>query len=279
MADINQILGQQINSVKELKKAISDLQNSLIGVDTASEEYKSTSLKLTAAQEELNKVTSAGKQDMDAASDSIRGMEKEYKNLYDTYKKLSEEQRNSDFGKNMAQSLNELSSKINETKKDVGNFKDNIGHYAEGVTDAFSQMGISIGGLQTPLNLAKNGTNSLGTAFKALVKNPIVLAITTLVAILVKAAESIKKNEELTNRLHQAMATFQPIVNAISNAFDWLAEKIVRVVEGFANLATKILNLIPGMREQIQLTRELASAEDQLENTGSRLWQGKYPCS
>lgn len=265
--DIQEILGRQINSVKELKSAISDLQNSLIGVDTASEEFKTTSEKLTAAQAELNKVTSAGKQDMDAASDSIRGMEKEYKSLYDSYKKLSEEQRNSDFGKNMAKSLEELSAKLNDTKKDVGNFKDNIGHYSEGVTEAFSNMGLSIGGLQGPLNLAKNGSTGLKGAFDLLSKHPIMMVITALVAIFMKAADAIKNNEQLTQRLHQAFAAFQPIVNAISNAFDFLAGVIVKVVEGAAKLFEKIASLNPKMREQIQITRELAAANDELANS------------
>lgn len=265
--DIETILGRQINSVKELKSAISDLQNSLIGVDTASEEFKTTSEKLSAAQAELNKVTTAGKQDMDAASDSIRGMEKEYKTLYDTYKKLSEEQRNSDFGKNMAKSLEELSAKINETKKEVGNFKDNIGHYSEGVTEAFSNMGLSIGGLQGPLNLAKNGSTGLKGAFDLLSKHPIMMVITALVAIFMKAADAIKNNEQLTQRLHQAFAAFQPIVNAISNAFDFLAGVIVKVVEGAAKLFEKIASLSPKMREQIQLTKELAAANDELANS------------
>lgn len=267
MADIQEILNRQINSVKELKGAINDLQNSLIGVDAASEEFRETSEKLAAAQAEYDKVTKAGKQDTDAAADSIRGMEREYKTLYDTYKKLSEEQRNSDFGKNMAKSLEELSSKINETKKDVGNFKDNIGHYSEGVTEAFNNMGLSIGALQGPLNLAKNGSTGLKGAFDLLAKHPIMMVITALVAIFAKAADAIKKNEELTQRLHQAMSVFQPIVNALSNAFDWLADKIVKVVEGFAKLWEKIASLSPKMREQIEITKELAAANDDLQDS------------
>lgn len=267
MADINEILGRQINSVKELKSAIKELQDSLVGVDTESEQYKTTSEQLAAAQEELNKVTKAGAQENVAAKDSIVGMKQEYKKLYDQYKLLSDEQRNSDFGKQMAESLETLSSKINETQKGVGSFKDNIGNYADSVTEAFGKMGLSIGGLKGPLDTAKNGSTGLNGAFDILAKHPIMVVITALVAIFMKAADAIKKNEELTDRLEKAMSAFQPIVNAISNAFDWLADKIVKVVEGFSKLWEKIAGLSPKMREQIEITKELAAANDDLQDS------------
>lgn len=264
MADINEILGRQINSVKELKTAIKELQDSLVGVDADSEEFKTTTQQLSAAQEELNKVTRAGKADTDAAKDSIVGMKNEYKALYDQYKLLSDEQRNSDFGKNMASSLESLSTKINEAQKNVGSFKDNIGRYSEGVTDAFNKMGVSAGALKGPLQAAKVGTMGLNGAFKALAANPIMLAITAIVAILVKAAAAIKQNEELTNRLREAMAVFKPILDAVANAFDFLAGIIVKVVEGFAKFSAKVLSIIPGMSKAIKSHQDLARATNEL---------------
>lgn len=264
MADINEILGRQINSVKELKTAIKELQDSLVGVDAESEEFKTTTQQLSAAQEELNKVTRAGKTDTDAAKDSIVGMRQEYKALYDQYKLLSDEQRNSDFGKNMASSLESLSTKINEAQKNVGSFKDNIGRYSEGVTDAFNKMGVSAGALKGPLQAAKVGTVGLNGAFKALAANPIMLVITAIVAILVKAAAAIKQNEELTNRLREAMSVFKPILDAVANAFDFLAGIIVKVVEGLSKVAEKIMSIIPGMKQAIQSHKDLAKATNDL---------------
>lgn len=264
MADINEILGRNISSVKELKGAINELKNSLIGVDSESEQFKTTSAQLAAAQAELNKVTKAGTADNTAATDSIRGMEQEYKKLYDTYKMLTEEQRNSDFGKNMAASLEELSGKLNDTKKDVGNFKDNIGRYAESAGQAFQGMGVSIGGLQTPLKLATGGAKTFGTALKSLAANPIVLVITALVGILVKAAEAIKKNEELSNRLNQAMAALKPVTDLIANAFDFLAGMIVKAVEGMAKAVEWISRISPKWNAAVKSHQELAKATNDL---------------
>lgn len=264
MASIEEILGKQINSIKELRAEIKNLQDSLIGVDADSEQFKTTSQQLAAAQEELTKVTRAGKEENVAAKDSIVGMKNEYKALYDQYKLLSDEQRNSDFGKNMAASLETLSSKINETQKGVGSFKDNIGNYAASVSEAFNKMGVSVGGLQGPFKAAQVASGGLNTAFKTLAANPIMLAITAIVAILAKAAAAIKNNEQLTMRLQQALSVFKPVLDAVSNAFDFLAGIIVKVVEGFAKVSEKVLSIIPGYKKAAQSHKELTKATNDL---------------
>ena len=285
MANIEEILGKKINSIKELRAEIGRLQNSLISVDADSEQFKATSQQLAAAQDELRKVTKASTDENLAAKDSIVGMQQEYKKLYDQYKLLSEEQRNSDFGKNMAESLNTLSNKLNTTKKDVGNFKDNIGRYAQDVSSVFSEMGISIGALQTPMKLATGGAKTLGAALKSLIANPVgavimgvVVALKALEAIFKRVREAIKGNEESQMRLNQAMAAFQPIIDAVSNAFDWLGQRVVDIIEFFSKLFTKIrevstaftdfLGITKGanqrVKEQTKLYEDLAKAQNEL---------------
>lgn len=264
MSQIEEILGRQINSVKQLKTAIKDLQDSLVGLDVESEEYKTTSQQLVAAQAELTKVTKAGVEENNAAADSLVGLRREYKALYDQYKLLSDEQRNKPIGKEMAANLEALSNKINETQKGIGDYRGNVGRYAESVVDAFNKMGVSLGGLKGPLQVASNGTKGLNTAFKALAANPLMLALTALVAIFIKVSDAIKKNEELTDRLKQALSVFQPVLNAISNAFDFLANILVKVVEGVAKVGEKVLSIIPGFKKATKETQALAKAQNDL---------------
>ena len=89
---IEEILGKSINSTKELKQAIKELQDQLVTASQGTEEWADTADKLTAAQAKLNEVMNAGKAGMDAVDDSIVGMERRYKELYSTYKLLSAEQ-------------------------------------------------------------------------------------------------------------------------------------------------------------------------------------------
>lgn len=280
---LEQILGKTINSTKELRAEINALKDSLVNMDNTSAEWETTAQKLVAAQERLSDVTNAGKASMDAAEDSIVGMEKQYKALYNTYKLLSEEQRNSDFGKQMGESLEGLSSKLNSTKKDVGNFKDNIGRYTDSAMEAFGQLGISVGALQGPMKLASMGAKGLGTALKSLIANPvgavimaIVLAFKALSAIATKVKEAIQGNEESQMRLNQAMSAFQPIIDAVNNAFDWLGKKVVSVIEWFGKAFNKLreikaavtdfLGITDGAQEAVKAEIELYSELARLQN-------------
>lgn len=281
--DLQTILGKTINSTKELRAEINALKDSLVNMDNTSAEWETTAQKLVAAQERLSDVTNAGKASMDAAEDSIVGMEKQYKALYNTYKLLSEEQRNSDFGKQMGESLEGLSSKLNSTKKDVGNFKDNIGRYTDSAMEAFGQLGISVGALQGPMKLASMGAKGLGAALKSLIANPvgaiimaIVIAFKALSAIATKVKEAIQGNEESQMRLNQAMSAFRPIIDAVNNAFDWLGKKVVSVIEWFGKAFNKLreikaavtdfLGITDGAQEAVKAEIELYSELARLEN-------------
>lgn len=275
---IEEILGRDINSLKELREEIKRLQDSIASVDPTSKEFKDTTTKLIAAQEQLTSVTRAGKDENVAAKDSIVGMEKEYKALYNTYKMLTEEQRNSDFGQNMAESLNTLSNKLNETKKGVGNFKDNIGRYTDSIMDAFKQMGVSLGGLSAPLKLATTGVKGLNTALKANPIMAIVGAIQLLITVVKKMKDAISQNEELQMRWNQAMSAFQPIADAMANAVQKIAEQFVKFVEKIADAlrwvreakaaVTDFLGLTKGakkaVQEQNKVYQDIAKSQNEL---------------
>ena len=282
---IEEVLGKKISSIKELRDEIKRLQDSMLSLDSSSEEYKSTAQQVAAAQEALRNITKGSVSDNIAAKDSVLGMEQAYKSLYNQYKLLSEEQRNSSFGKQMAEDLKGLSEKLNDTKQGVGNFKDNIGQYTESVSKAFQGMGISINGLQKPMQLASNGIKGFGKSLKALAANPvglammaIVVAVKALVAIFKKAKEAINQNEESQMRLKEAMASFQPIIDAVNNAFDWLGQKLVSVVEFVAKFVDKlrmagaaIKDFFAGnkgatkdMKEQQDIYKDIAKSSDNL---------------
>lgn len=260
-------IGVDIKSVKELRAAIKEYQDALIGVDAESEEFKQTTADLTAAQDELTKVTRAGKDALDAAEDSIVGMERAYKNMYNQYKLLSEEQRNSDFGKNMANSLNELSNKLNDTKKDVGNWKDNIGRYTESVMDAFSKMGGSVGGLVGPFKTATQGISAFNTMLKANPVGAVIALITALVNIVKQLSGSIKDNEESQMRLNQAMASFQPIIDAVKNAMDKVGQSIVSVVEFLGKAVDKIRLAKAAFTDFLGITKGAKDAVQEQQKT------------
>ena len=270
-ANLNEVLNRDIKSVKELRAAIKEYQDSLVGADAASAEYKETTDKLAVAQDELKAVTKAGREGVIQYSDSIAGLEKQYREMYNAYKQMSEEMRNSDAGKQTAADLKELSDKLNNLKKDVGNYKDNIGRYAESVMDAFSKMGGSVGGLVGPFKTATQGI----TAFNATLKANPVGAVITLVMALINAikqlAGSIKNNEESQMRWNQAMASFQPIIDGAKNAMDKFGQAIVSVVEFIAKAVDKIREAKAAFTDFLGITKNAKEAVKEQQKTYQEL--------
>lgn len=268
MSKIEEILNRDINSIKDLKDAIKQLQDSIAGADPETEEFKSTVEQLTAAQEQLASVTKKSASETLAAKDSIVGMEKEYRSLYNTYKMLSEEQRNSGMGKQMAQDLSVLSDKLNETKKGVGNFKDNIGRYAESVTSVFQKMGISVGGLAGPLKVATTGMKGFNAVVKANPIGAILTLIMGLVAIFHKLREAVAQNEEKQQKLNELMAAFQPIIDGVKNGLDALANVFLKIVEWAGKAATAVRRFFAkdkeAFDEEQKVYKELAKTQNEL---------------
>ena len=251
---LEQILGKTINSTKELREEIKRLQDELVKTEAGTAQWDATSEKLVAAQERLTSVTKANKVETQAAKDSIAGMEKEYKNLYNQYKLLTEEERNKPFGRQMAASLEELSTKLNTSKKEVGNFKDNIGRYTDSAIEAFGKMGISISGLQGPLKLANGSFKAFN---KTLLANPIVwiiAALKTIIGVFNKVKDAIAGNEESQMALNEAMSAFQPIIDGVQNAMDKLGQAVVRVIGGVANAFRKIREIGAAMTDFLGIT-------------------------
>ena len=251
---LEQILGKTIHSTKELREEIKRLQDELVKTEAGTAQWDATSKKLVAAQERLTSVTKANKVETQAAKDSIAGMEKQYKNLYNQYKLLTEEERNKPFGKKMAADLEELSTKLNTSKKEVGNFKDNIGRYTESAIQAFGQMGLSIGGLQGPLKLA-NG--SLKAFNQTLAANPImwlIAALKVIIGVFNKVKEAIMSNEESQMALNEAMSAFQPIIDAVKNSMDSLGQAVVKVIGWVSDAFRKIREIGAAMTDFLGIT-------------------------
>ena len=251
---LEQILGKTINSTKELREEIKRLQDELVKTEAGTAQWDATSQKLVAAQERLTSVTKANKVETQAAKDSIAGMEKEYKNLYNQYKLLTEEERNKPFGKKMAADLEELSNKLNTSKKEVGNFKDNIGRYTDSAIEAFGKMGISIGGLQGPLKLANGSFNAFN---KTLLANPlvwIIAALKTIIGVFNKVKEAIAGNEESQMALNEAMSAFQPIIDAVQNSMDKLGQAVVKAIGWLADAFRKVREIGAAVTDFLGIT-------------------------
>lgn len=122
-------------------------------------------------KEQVDYIKSLGK--MDTVSKTVRGQLGELKSAYTElavqYKRLTDEEKNGDFGKNITSALQDLKTRIRETE---GNLKDvtseiNGGGGLKGALDELAgkfglnigqvgKLGVAIGGAQVALKVAKD---------------------------------------------------------------------------------------------------------------------------
>lgn len=118
-----------ITSVKDLKKYISDLRDSLVTLDKESEEYSQTVEELTKQQKKLTEVQSAGKSTYSELDDSIKGLRLQLKSLNNTYDELSAADRNSEVGKNLLAKIQSVDAELKELENSTGRHQRSVGNY------------------------------------------------------------------------------------------------------------------------------------------------------
>ena len=214
-------------SLNEYKNQIKDIQASMLGLERTSEEYQKAAQKAAEMQNKLNTVLGDSRKGSDYAADSINALTVKYRDLHNELMKMSP---NDAKFKEMAAEAKKLGDEINARKQDMGDFTSNIGHYSEGIISAFNTMGVSIKGLGPAFNLATAGTVGFKGALTTLSAHPIMAVLVGFAALLMKVKSAISENAELSEKWKVAMASFEPIINAVKNALDWLATGLVNLV-------------------------------------------------
>jgi chemotaxis protein histidine kinase CheA len=117
-----------------------------------------------------------------------------------------------------AQVVDNLNQKVKES-----------GDTAEKSQGKFGELGNKLAGIKGPVGQAVQGVQGLGTAFKALMANPIIAVITALVAALTglyKAFTSTKAGAELVEQ----------VMDGLSAALDVLRDRVLQLGGGLAKL-------------------------------------------
>lgn len=218
---INVDLGNTTTSLKDYKKHIDELRGSLLQLDETSEEYAKISAEIKTEQDKLNQVMSVGKKNTDAAEGSYDHLVKTMADLKKQWRATADETERADLGKQ----INGINDKLKTLDASTGNFQRNVGNYEGGFSKAMQGLAGGIKGAAIP------AVGGLGKAFTALSANPIGAVIAALVLAIKALSNAMKGNEETSNRMKIALSAFEPIINAVKNAFDWLAKKIVDVFE------------------------------------------------
>ena len=161
---------------------------------------------------------------------SYNSLAKRLRELRKEWKSTNDESQRNEIGKQMV----EINNQLKEMDASVGVFSRNVGNYTNSIIAAFDKVGLGTGNLGKVMNsafsLATTGANSFKDMLTLIAKHPIIFAITAIVAVFMKLKDAISQNEVLSNKMKVAMSTLEPIFNAITNAIDFLASKLVDLI-------------------------------------------------
>lgn len=173
-----------VDNIKTLREEIKLLKKELEKLTIGSEEYEKVSDQLWAKQSRFNEIIKESKRPLEDADGSFNSWLKTLKKLKDQWKATSDEMERARLGAE----INAVKEKINDANESIGNFQHNVGNYTNSIVDAFSKMGISIGGPFTKMSsmfgLLTGGLGKVMEAFKKLwaviVANPVTALIAAL---------------------------------------------------------------------------------------------------
>lgn len=219
-------------SLKDYKKQIEELKGSLLNLQHGSEAYNKVLNEVQSRQDKLNQVMSDTKSKGAAAEGSYRALSEEMSNLKKAWKETADEMERDALG----QQINNLNNQLKELDASIGNYQRNVGNYTNAFVDGLSKLNVGFAGT---LKSAIATGNGIKTAFS---KNPYIVAITVAITALVGVFRTLKNainsNEQTQRKWKEAMATLQPVINALKNVIDKVATAIV-------NFVAKIMEYIP----------------------------------
>lgn len=235
--------------------------------------------ELTRQQKNLTAAVQLSNKTNEDYSDSLDGMRSKLKDMQAAYATLTKAQRDSAEGKEFLRAIAEQDKAVKGLEQSIGDARRNVGDYEGAIKRAFPAIGVLSDGIdkakETFEALGKGGASAmkslvtgLGNATKAALKfiaTPIgavlaavVAAIGLLTAGFNKLQDAFAKNDTAGTQWAKLMASFEPIIDGISRAFD-------RLAIGIGNVAEKIADWIGSNNDAAKAAQNLVIAVDNLE--------------
>lgn len=180
---------------------------------------------------------------------SLRKLRAELSNLTKQYDELSEADRMSEVGLKLKSQIQATTATIKNTEEQTGRFYRNVGNYASGFVEAFTRMGGSMGGLQGPMNIVKNG-------FTAISSTPLITILGALVSIIQKVIQNLKSSEASMQAVAVAMAPLNAAGRTMQKVMQALGAGIAKLVTKLTEWADKLGLINEAMKTEQQLTKD-----------------------
>lgn len=249
ISEYNRLIDEQKKKQTELAKAYNDGSISQADYYKALAQSKEVTKTYSRQVQELSKeVQNNIKMDTEKQG-SLRALRAELSNVTKQYDSLSQEERNAAKGMELKNKIGEITAQLKHSEQETGRFYRNVGNYANGFVEAFTQMGGSMGKMQGPINMVKNGFNALSST-------PIIAILGALVSIIQKAIQNLKSSEASMQAVAVAMAPLNAAGRAMQVVMQKLGEGIAKVVTKLTEWADKLGLITDAMKVEQQLVKD-----------------------
>lgn len=180
---------------------------------------------------------------------SLRALRAELSNVTKQYDALSEADRRSADGLKLKAKIEDITSQLKNSEQETGRFYRNVGNYANGFVEAFTRMGGSMGKMQGPMNLVKNG-------FTAISATPLIAILGALVTIIQKVVQNLKSSEATMNAVTTALAPLNAGSRLFQKVMQALGNGLAKVVTKMTEWADKLGLINEAMKNEQQLVKD-----------------------
>lgn len=203
--------------------------------------------------------------------DSVYQLSARLADLKNQYRGLTKEQRESDGGQQLKNTIQELDKEVKALDADLGDHQRNVGNYVSALTGLDSRVvkvaAVFQGGFRQGLASAGAALKSFGKTLLATPIGWIAAAVAAVIAVFKELRDAFKRNDDASTELSAAMARLQPIITAVRKVFEGLANVVAKVVSGITSVASAVIGfLVPSFKEASDAAEDLVRAEDTLED-------------
>lgn len=270
-----------VRTIQDLQTKINNLKAVLKGMKDAGLENSQQYIKLEGVMKDMQntlranqKVLVAEIQQQKANGDSINALRGQLKSLRAAYEDLTKAERENAEGTEMLEKIQEITDELKEAEEAQMDFSRSVGNYQSALENLpFGKLAVGFNTLSEgtgKLSVAlKNGivmVKALGKQFLALLANPIVAGIAAIIAVVMKLANSFKKNDEAMTALQSLMGSLKPILNVIEKGFQAIVNVLTKAINGLSKFIQGLAQFIPALREYSKANEEVVRSTDALED-------------
>lgn len=249
ISEYNRLIDEQKAKQMQLVKAYQEGKISQADYYKAMAQSKEVTKTYSRQVQELSKeIQNNIKMDTEKQG-SLRALRAELSNVTKQYDELSEEERRAAKGLELQSKINAITASLKSSEQETGRFYRNVGNYANGFVEAFTRMGGSMGGLQGPMNIVKNG-------FTAISSTPLIAILGALVSIIQKVIQNLKSSEASMQAVTVALAPLNAGSRLLQKTMQALGSGIAKVAERLGRWAEKLGLVTEEMKVEQQLVKD-----------------------